>query len=277
MKNRKRAVPFILFTLLIGLLLFFSITKSIRSEYTSNDTPTLFLHGYKGSERSFATMLERLERRGPGEKQMIVRVTEKGKVQIKGDLEGSAPLVQVIFEDARASIDQQKDWLKSIMSALKDDYGVDHINLVGHSMGGLSLAGFLAEKEEDAPDVNKLVVMASPFNGIEKEGYFKVNFGDAATDLRPESKALVDLKKRQIDSVDVLAIAGVINREDRASEQWDGLVKRNSVRGIQSLVPRHRIQFEIVRGNFATHSGLHESPYVDKLVADFLWKEPDTS
>lgn len=271
MRNKRKLFPLVIFTLVIGLFLFFTNSKPTRSEYKLTETPTLFIHGYKGSARSFSTMLDRLEQKHWGEKQMVISVSKKGTLLIDGHISGGNPLIHVVFEENRASLSDQKEWLHSIMKTLKKDFEVEYINLVGHSMGGLAATSYLSDHASNEPQVQKLAVLASPFKGVQKEHYFEMNSGEAATDLKPDSEALHKLSKQQINGVDILSIAGVINPEAPEEEQWDGLVHVDSARGIQEIVREKRIRNEVVQGEDATHSGLHEMPEVDRLIADFLW------
>ncbi|WP_158290509.1 alpha/beta hydrolase [Halobacillus salinus] len=271
MTDKRKLFPLVIFTLLIGLLLFFSASKPTRSEYKTTETPTLFIHGYKGTERSFSTMLDRLERNHWGEKQMVVRVSKQGDLNIKGNTSDGNPLIHVVFEDNRAALSEQKKWLHTIMKTLRSDYEVENVHLVGHSMGGLAATGYLTDERPNEPEVLKLVVLASPFNGIQKEHYFKVNYGAAANDLKPDSKALQQLTKHKIKETNVLSIAGVINPDMPYKKQWDGLVHLKSAKGVEEMVRDTRLSSEVIEGDRATHSGLHEMHAVDRLIADFLW------
>lgn len=271
MKDKKKLLSLLLPTLIIGVLLFFSASKPTRSEYGTDVTPTVFVHGYKGGERSFSTMMHRFEQQKWGERQMIIRVTRHGKVYIDGHVAGPKPMVQVIFENSRASLDQQTKWLRDVMKTLHSDFSVESVNVVSHSMGGLASANYLFTDGRNQPEVKNLVVIASPFKGIDKAGYFQINQDAAADDLQPQSDALQQLTSKEIPrNIDVLSISGIINEEDPKAEHWDGLVHVTSSQAIKKMVSSDQLEKEIVYGPLASHSGLHELSQVDQLVHDFL-------
>ncbi|WP_112179462.1 MULTISPECIES: alpha/beta fold hydrolase [Paraliobacillus] len=262
------------------LIVIFSFTclalvysNPIQSKDTSEITPTLFIHGFKGGPSSFQNMLTRLEEQKVGSKTMVIRVLSNGELSISGNLtEKENPFVQVIFQENRASINQQTEWVHDILHRLYDVYGIQQVNLVGHSMGGLTATNFILTNTEEAqtPSIQKLVVIGSPFKGIDQANYFLVNSGEAAVDLKTQSSALEELIKNKHyfnSQVPVLAIAGVINETDT-----DGLVSLSSALGIEDIVQEKQMQKEIFYDETATHSGLHEHTGVDKVVVEFLWE-----
>lgn len=274
-RKYKKTLTLILFSLLISLVLFFTSLKTTSSEDMEEVTPTLFIHGYKGGPHSFLTMIDRFEEERAGTKQMVIIVKNNGKLRIIGDLNAQqTPLIQVVFSNDRASLEKQTYWLKKIMHTLKEKYDVKHVNFIGHSMGGLAATNFLLQNQSHPyPDVKKMVVIASPFQGISRENYFKTNRDEAAMDLRPNSRTLQQLTENKDffdDHVEVLAIAGVINENDSPTDHWDGLVDLNSVRQMKEIVPDRNYQEKVVYGHYATHSGLHEHPEVDQSILQFL-------
>ncbi|RWZ52318.1 alpha/beta hydrolase [Halobacillus fulvus] len=271
--NKRRLLTILMSSLLLGLAVFLSQSKPTRSEPMTSITPTVFVHGYKGGPRSFDTMINRFEQNGWGTSQMTITVTKQGFLRIKGNLRAdSQPLVQIIFQNNRASLDDQTLWLQSIMRKLHEEYGISEVNLVGHSMGGLATTSYMLNNQHgEYPAVRKMALIASPFDGIHKPDYFEWNTGEAAKDLHPDSEALRELVKRKEffnQQVEVLAIAGVVNESEQEDFQWDGLVHLKSVRAIQNIVPD--AEMKVVREGPRTHSGLHENEKVDQYVHEFL-------
>ncbi|SDI36325.1 Uncharacterized protein with an alpha/beta hydrolase fold [Alteribacillus persepolensis] len=255
----------------IGALLITEEPKSY-SQQSSNLTPTLFLHGFKGGPGSFNTMLERFEKNGWGKKEKVFYVKADGTIKTKGTLPADErPFIQVIFENNRASLAEQTSWIQKIMKMLRQTYNVQEVNLVGHSMGGLTSTNFLLHNQKNTyPHVQKLVVMGSPFHGINKQRYFDVNTGEATADLKPDAQSLqimMNSKNTFDQHVGVLAIAGVTS-----PTQTDGLVHKNSALGIKHIVPDSNYQEKVFYDIRATHSGLHEHKGVDRTVAAFLWE-----
>ncbi|WP_064468776.1 alpha/beta fold hydrolase [Lederbergia galactosidilytica] len=240
--------------------------------------PTLFLHGYKGSERSFSTMLERMEQQNWGTKTLVCFVHKNGRVSIRGTLPKNVenPFIQVIFENNRAQLSDQTKWLQEIMKQLKERYYIEEINVVGHSMGGLALTNYIqsTENQDGYPKVQNLITIGSPFLGIDQKGYFERNYGKALIDLKPNSQALNKLSHHRTsfpDDIQVLSIAGVV--EDPLT--GDGLVSLESALANRNLINSDQFTGKVVTSITATHSGLHEIEVVDQLIANFLWENID--
>ncbi|MBS4177967.1 alpha/beta fold hydrolase [Lederbergia citrea] len=277
MRKKYRGIGlFFIVAIIIGLVFF--RPKMLEGKKTAaelNDAvPTVFVHGYKGSERSFSTMLERLKSDQLGTTTMVVHVRKNGRISMKGSVPKDVhnPFIQVIFENNRAQISDQTMWLKKLMKILKEQHGIQQVNLVGHSMGGLAWTSYLesVSGNTDYPIAIKLVTIGSPFKGIDREDYFKQNYGAALIDLKPTSaalKKLVENKGSFPDRLPVLSIAGVINDPVTG----DGLVSQYSALGNRDIIPPSQFTEIVMNDTEATHSGLHEHKGVDKLIAEFLW------
>ncbi len=272
-KNKKMFASIIIICTFVGFIFIYSIP--ISSKETKQVVPTIFIHGFKGGYSSFGTMLDRFERYQWGSKTMICKVSPRGDISVVGKLpeNNNNPFIQVIFEDNRASIKDQTIWLKKIMYMLYTQYKVQQVNIVSHSMGGLTSTNFLEHNDGKLkyPLVEKLIVIGSPFKGITVPDYFVKNTGDATVDLRKGSPALQSLynNKTQFDkNVHVLAIAGVISEPNVG----DGLVSLESALGIRWIVHPKMYSEKVIIDQHATHSGLHEHKDVDKLIGEFLWE-----
>ncbi|MEK3888593.1 alpha/beta fold hydrolase [Bacillus sp. FSL K6-3431] len=279
MNTKHRSIGlFFIIALIIGLVLFrpkMMDDKKFAAEQPAV-VPTLFVHGYKGSERSFSTMLSRMSDQQWGEKMLVCRVSKNGRISLKGTLseEKDNPFIQVIFENNRARINDQTKWLQNIMKILKDRYNVHEINLVGHSMGGLALTNYLetVNGHESYPKTLKLVTIGSPFKGIDHEDYFELNYGEALKDLRVGSiglRLLIDNKESFPANIKVLSIVGVISDPSTG----DGLVSQQSALGNRDIVKQDQFNEVTIHDQKATHFGLHEHLYVDQLIAEFLWEQ----
>ncbi|MFD1018590.1 alpha/beta fold hydrolase [Thalassobacillus hwangdonensis] len=271
--KQKSWIVLLTASLFFSLAVFFTNSTPTSSKDNGKVTPTVFVHGYKGGTGSFNTMLRRFQNDRIGMKQLMIRVSEDGSLQYIGRiLDDKNPFVQIVFENNRASIADQTLWMKKVMHSLRHKYGIEQVNLVGHSMGGLASTNFLLESDRsDYPRVEKLVVMGSPFKGIEREDYFSYNYGEATVDLKPGSDALESMLKRKDafpEHIEVLTIAGVVTKDVKLG---DGLVSLDSAIGIEDIVPSERYHEKIFKDPAATHSGLHEHTGIDKVLAAFLW------
>ncbi|WP_191991797.1 alpha/beta hydrolase [Bacillus aerolatus] len=233
---------------------------------------TVFVHGYKGTAVSFRSMLERFEQTYEwGKKALTCRVTADGRVLVDetADFQTEERLfVQVVFENNRASFHDSAYWLSKVLNVLHETYQVETVNIVGHSMGGIVSVKFLEDysKGPGYPFINKLVVLGSPFSGLKNKDYLKTNTGPAAVDLMPRSAALQKLFKQKHafpSDVQVLALAG----------SGDQLVSVKSALSLDQIVPASQFQQAVVSDRRITHSGLHESEEVDRIIGRFLWNE----
>src|SRR5699024_10116213 len=144
-------------------------------------------------------MLNRFENKYHwGHKALIYQIAKDGSIQVKGTRNNDEEpvFIQVIFEENRASFADSAAYLSAVMKHMKENYSIDSINLVGHSMGGIVSMKFIEEKlnqSDDYPIVQKYIAIGSPFDGIYQEGYFDVHQDAGAIDLMPNSQALESL------------------------------------------------------------------------------------
>ena len=274
--NKRLLAVFLLFSLIYISINLFSHIQPAESEASSEKAveATVFIHGYKGTARSFDTLLERFEEQYDwGKRALVCRVTADGKVLVDqlADLHSRERLlVQVIFENNRASFEDTAYWLSKVLNTLHDQYKIEQANLVGHSMGGIVSVQFLEDysKKPGYPLINHLIVLGSPFAGVIDKEYLLKNTGEGAADLMPNSDALKRLFRHKASfpsDVKVLAIATT----------GDSLVSTRSVLLLDRIVPKSQFHGQIIASPAITHVGLHESPEVDRLIGEFLWGEND--
>lgn len=276
-------------SLLVAMLVLLTASVSSSAIYYKAKTtsskkktiiPTVFMHGYKGTFNSFGHMLNRLGYDyQDNNAAMRILVLTSGKLKVSGTLlpgDKGNSAIQVLFQDNRASLAKQTNWLHKVMHYLRVKHNVENVNVVGHSMGGLALLSYLEDtpaKSKRYPKIHKFVAIASPFEGIDKADYFKLQKDPAAHDLKKGSdalQALVKNKDKIPTDIKMLAIAGKQGKTDS-----DGLVRVDSVFFVKNIFPRINYQQRLVKGNNITHSGLHENLYVDRYTSQFLWNLPD--
>ncbi len=237
--------------------------------------PTIFLPGYFGNRFSFGFMLNRFEKKFWAKKSMVIRVGKLGNMKVQGDLANKRSLIQVIFTDHSSKAVVQANWLKDICLILNQQFNVDSINLVGHSMGCITIFWFLTHQLKDLPiQVKRVVAIAGPFNNAEvakntKDVENYPNGEHGPKKRMPIYDALLHSVKNIPDDVQVLNIAGSIN--DQVFH--DGEVSVNSAISLRYILKQTAVHYRelIVRGNRATHWKLHENRNVDQTIAKFLW------
>lgn len=274
-KQMQKKIPIFV---LIGLLIicssiFLTDSEPVNSKETVPSVPTLFIHGFKGNQQSFGSLIERFEKNNWVTKGLSVHVSTEGDLSIQGKIgENQNPVIQVVFANNQASVLEQTEWLNSVMAELASDYHIREINIVAHSMGGLASVSYLLNNQDSPlPQVEKLITIGSPFLGIDRERYAIAAEGSGAYDLQWQSPAvqkLVETSASFDQGTSVLNIIGVV---DGTEDESDGLVTLESARGLKQLVPVEMYQEEVFYNPAATHVGLHEFEEVDNAIASFLW------
>ncbi|MBD1382298.1 alpha/beta fold hydrolase [Metabacillus arenae] len=271
MKSKKRLLIGLALMLTIALLFFITKNKQSTASYEINKTPTLFIHGYTGTERSFKGMISRFENKEDGAKRILTCYASKAEVmcQPNGKTNVEKPLIQVIFNESDLSVEATSQVFAQVMNTLKTEYEIENVNIVAHSMGGLVSAKYI-EDYAGLPKVKKLVTIGTPFHGIRKYDFHQ-RFGQAnAPDLYENSMATKDLlsDRQSFDShIKVLAIAGKLSKHG-----GDGLVTVRSATGIKDIIKDENYSEKIIKDERSSHSGLHEHEEVDKYVSEFVWQ-----
>lgn len=246
-----------------------------------SDTPTVFLHGAGGGRFSLGGMIKRLSKQEVATKALIIKVSSEGVVSVdKSFLSDNEmkdnPMIQVLFEDNRNNEWEQAAWIKSVLEFLQQNYDVKEVNLVGHSMGGISGFRYLLQDGEnvDLPKVNKLVAIGSPFNEF-LDTLTTQSLDELLSDGPSEKSERYILYQNELagmpEDVKVLLIAGKMSDEDLS----DKTVPLSSALAIHAMLKQlgNDVKEDIIEGNGADHSGLHENSEVDELVSQFLWNK----
>jgi len=237
-------------------------------------TPTLFIHGYAGGPSSFGHLIKRMEENNVATKEMTLTITSDGEIQAEGELTGEAtnPMIQVLFQDNESHEWNQAEWLRAVLAYLKETFGVEKVNLVGHSMGGVSSLRYLGTYGEDAtlPQVEKFSAIGAPFNDFVATSQ---TLDDLLRNGPTEYSARYQDYQAMMPTMPTFAvqlIAGQLSEMDLS----DGTVPLSSALSVYALLKEHHlpISYTIISTN-AQHSQLHENTEVDQLLQTFLWNE----
>ncbi|MFS8601720.1 alpha/beta fold hydrolase [Priestia megaterium] len=266
-----------LLILLISIILFISLcfyifSPQIKRGAQSKNVPVLFIHGYLGSQKSLGKMIKRFEQNGWGTKVGYCVVQKDGAIQWKHIMkakEGKLPLIHIVFKKPDASIAQQQKWIEAIIQDVRDTYKASSVDLVGHSMGGVTAA---AVSLSNPQYIQKLVTLGSPIQGLDYQELMEMypharNHIESmgARDLAFHSIALNKLYESRQDfskEIDVFSGAGDVG------DKTDGVVTVESAYGLQEFTEHIHLQTF-----HEAHSDLHESSEVDKAVYQFLKRD----
>lgn len=240
-------------------------------------TPTLFIHGYQGTTNSFKSMINHMEQENVAQREMVVTVHPDGSLDTQGELsdEKTNPIIQVIFEDNVSDEWNQTEWIKNTLSFLKDTYQIDKVNLVGHSMGGVSSYRYMGNysQEDTLPKIENLVALGAPFNDF-------INTSDhqSLEDLLTDGPDSVGERYQDFEALTpqiskdtpILLIAGQLNK----TEYTDGTVPLSSALSIYPLLKANGfdVDYSVAHGQNARHSMLHENGQINQQIAQFLWE-----
>ncbi|WP_099223661.1 alpha/beta fold hydrolase [Listeria costaricensis] len=252
------------------------LKSKVTAEKTP-DVPTIFVHGYAGTKNSLGNMIKRLSKNGQATKSLVLTVNADGTVSTSGQFDETSPnpLIQILFADNKSSMENQTIWLENALATLKNEYHIEKINAVGHSMGGVSLTNYLEKDGHNAayPQVEKLVLIAAPLNGlvIGEDGVTPYDLTDNGPGAETDRYANFMNGQAGLPSdLQVFNIAGDIE-DGTKSDGSVSVASALSGRFIYADVASY--SEKIFYGENAAHSKLHENPDVDQTIADFLWSD----
>lgn len=238
-----------------------------------NQVPTLFIHGYAGNRFSSGLMIKRFERYGWGKKSAVIVIKANGQLKITGEHSHSGGFIQVLFDNNRMSVINQTDWLWHLMYCLKNHYGIEKLNIVAHSMGGVTVLNYLSKYgiSDQVPHVEKVVTLGVPFNDTEvgKDGEIEYR---PLTKYGPKTMAPLfkSIRRRRFiisPQTKFLNVAGDIQNGSAS----DGSVSLDSVLSLRYLLSRQVYHELVIRDKKASHSMLHENKTVDQKIGQFLF------
>ncbi|MGT2809865.1 alpha/beta hydrolase [Streptococcus intermedius] len=246
-----------------------------NNNYVQSTTPTLFFHGYGSSANAERHMTDAAKKAGVTKTVIRANVDRNGQVTLKGNISKGAvnPIVEVNYEDNLNPIDVGR-YAKAVVSKLQEKYGFTKMNMVGHSLGNMSILYYLLDhgQDEKLPQLQKQVNIANFAAGLEAMGLSSDVKVNEATGQPNQVTQIFQrlLPLREVfpqNQVDVLNIYGDYKNGS------DGSVLNASSRSLKYLVSDNAKSYQEkkITGKLAQHSQLHENPEVDKLLIQFLW------
>ncbi|MGT2799908.1 alpha/beta hydrolase [Streptococcus marmotae] len=267
----------IVLLVLVFLSAVFLRPKLNQTSYVQSTIPTLFFHGYGSSANAEKHMTQAARKAGVTQTIIRANVDTEGQVTLLGEIPTGAinPIVEVNYQDNRnADYHQDARYAKAVVMKLQETYGFREINMVGHSMGNMSILFYLLDyaHEQNLPQLQKVVHIANHVNGLEGRDLPADPSLDEQTGqpkkMSTSYQELLALRDRYPkQQIDVLNVYGDLEG------QSDGSVLNVSSKSLKYLVSERATSYteERITGKGAQHSQLHENPEVDRLLLDFLW------
>lgn len=282
----KRKMIYFIFTLCIITVLVTGCSQSEKqhshqSSALKDQTVTLFMHGYGGSENSEKYMVKQAINKDVTKDAIVATVDNQGDVHFKGAISDDAqnPIVKVVFEDNKnGDVNQNARNIKNVLSELKAQYGFTKYNFVAHSMGNLSFAYFMKDygNDKELPQLQKEVNIAGTFNGVlnlnEKVNEISVDKNGKPSKMNDNYKELLGLKDiYKGKNIEVLNIYGDLQDGTHS----DGRVSNSSSKSLKYLLQDSPKSYKETKytGKPAQHSELHENKEVANEIIKFLWNK----
>jgi len=251
-----------------------TLTKQKDIHYSN--IPTVFIHGYEGNSFSFGPLLRRFERENVAKREMTIIVQADGKLSVEGKLENKNdnPTIMVLFaKDVTDEITQSK-WIDKVMRYLYQQK-VSRVNLVSHSMGGVSSLRYLLEYAGDkTPVTEDFVAIAAPFNDLEIAEDTEEIFAYELTEKGPSGETPIyqyfDKAMNQLPTnLHVLDVAGDL----KDGTESDGSVSTHSAFALRLLFQKHARSYQelTVTGKSGGHSAITKSAELEKQLIKFIW------
>lgn len=229
------------------------------SEYDPDKTPVLFIHGINGTPRVFTRIIENLD---PDRHQAWVYYYPSG-----------IDLYSVV------------DHLTNTALELEIRHGVETLDVVAHSMGGLVARAFLLRHEErGAPArIPRFVSLSTPWGG-HSAAQLGVDYAPAAVpvwyDMSPGSDFLHDLfwegeygspgrARRRLPDTDMALLFSYRRTAYISQASNDGVIAVSSL-----LRPEAQDEAATIYGYDATHMGILENTDALEYVHEFVGGSP---
>ncbi|KRN28391.1 cell surface hydrolase [Lactobacillus selangorensis] len=268
---------------LVGSVL---LAAPVQAAKKKTITPTLYIHGFKGSAASMNSMIVIAQDDAKAGTKIAtatvdasgnVAWTETAGVNIK---KVKHPIIQVVLTENTMPVDTQAQWIQNVLVSMKKKYHYTTYNAVCHSAGCVATVENAMKngRKKATPKLKKLVTIAGPFDGV-------LGMGDTANTTKldkngkpsvvvesadyPSYTELESLRKGFPKGVKVLNLYGNLNDGTNS----DGQVTNASALSLKYLLRGETKSYQVKEftGANAYHTKLHENAAVDKAVIKFIW------
>lgn len=252
-----------------------------RMKYVQSNTPTLFFHGGGSSYHAEEHMVKAAENAGVTTSVIRAMVSKTGYVKLVGTWQHGAinPIVEVNYADNnQLNFKRHGQWAKNVVIALQRRYHIRKFNMVGHSLGNISLIYYSLQNSNQSqlPKLQKQVDIAGHFAGlnfkwvptsIRQPANLKLAADGKPNHMNATYRQMTGLRQTLPRRVQVLNLYGDIGGHT------DGTVPNVSSLSLKYLVASRARSYTEKRftGQQARHSRLHDNPQVDQALIKFLW------
>lgn len=223
-----------------------------RSPYRNTHTTTIFVHGYASSYHAEEQMANYLVQHHASNTIVRANVSDRGHVKlinVRTPRHAKNPIVEMNYDakNPRDNMSDYNQWLKNVVVASQKRFGNHKINLVGHSMGTFIAVGYLDHygQSKSLPRVTHLALLAG--------GIF------------PQMGSFTSNLQRKLPTG-----LHVLNVYSNYRHGTDTRVPNKFSRNYKSVFGKAK-QYKVVHLTGLTHSQIHESEKVDRILIKFLF------
>lgn len=186
-------------------------------------------------------------------------------------------ICEVNYENNRQlDFNKHGDYATNVVKALQKKYGIKKINMVGHSLGNISIIYYMLQNgnKKNMPQIQKQVDIAGHFAGIpisiKQPKGMKLNSNGKPNKMNSTYEQMTGVR-----SIYAKKHVKVLNIIDDIGNGGDGRVDNKSSLSLQYLVSGRNTTYRILKinGKNAQHSKLHDNSQVDKALIKFLWNK----
>ena len=258
------------------------VEKRSKPKTILNVTPTLFFHGGLSNYHGEENMVKAAQEAGVTNSVIRADVDANGKVKLIGTISANAvnPIVEVNYKNnVQLDFKEHGRYARNVVQTLQNEYGIKKVNMVGHSLGNISIMYYLLQTAHDPkmPKLNKQVSIGGHFDGLDFKQLpiavrqptgLRLDANGKPNKMNATYREMTKLRKLYPNKeIDVLNIIGNIGGNS------DGIVKNVSSLSLEYLVAPMAKSYQVVKivGNNAEHGKLTYNKQVEKDIINFLW------
>lgn len=167
----------------------------------------------------------------------------------------------------------------NVVKALQQRYNIKKINMVGHSLGNISIIYYMLDngQNKQMPQLQKQVDIAGHFAGLDFKGLpaaitqpagLKLDKNGKPNKMNATYRQMT--KARKVYPKNQVAVLNIIGN---IGGHTDGRVPNVSSLSLKYLVGSRAKSYRVltIKGKNAQHSKLHNNKQVDRALINFLW------
>lgn len=282
MKKSYRGITLTIIVIIIAIVGGAIWHQQKHRKYVQSTTPTLFFHGGGSSYHAEEHMVNAAKKAGVTNTVLRANVDRAGKVTLHGSMHKGAinPIVEVNYEDNRqVNFNKNGEYATNVVKALQSRYKITKINMVGHSLGNISIIYYMLQNGQNPkmPRLQKQVDIAGHFAGlsfkqfptaVQQPAGMKLNKNGKPNKMNATYQQMT--RARQAYPQGQVAVLNIVGD---VGDHTDGRVDNISSLSLKYLVETRAKSYRVLKitGKDAQHSKLHDNAQVDKALINFLW------